>query len=507
MAKKKVAKTRMTAVIDRLNIGLHVDKREKKAEPDIDAFTDFTRANLCVEIPITESTNIRLRKAFHKAITHGLPKSKFKASFVLKSGSLKSGNVVVALVYESKNGTPNSVHYELKKQGNNHFFNAGGNPTSLAVGANDIPILITGFEYGKLKPAAVTFKYLNRIMFAILDVLLEEHNFKWTGADRKKLVNGDFSIQTYQVAWYSGDLGGDRKYVLLYIRTIYGGLNATSSYVENASKGLNLNARIWDNHDGNLTLEARSGDKNRSFSLTLYSKDEHPDNTDKQNCERVKQLIRWDCTLNNSFLASNQIKKISDLEKKYIEVCEKDGYDIGFIKYISEKVYSRLKIKYLLTINRESFEDIKNIAQTRTNKYEKMLAEHWFDYGQTFSKDTEGAAFFNIKRERYNAAKKALLAHGLDIEISRSAYEAILKNRADATMTERERGEYYSNTRGSASNSVVTWNELIERDTANAEKFKNSVGPAQGVLKIRKFKPVKITPEKFHIYEKFEEDE
>lgn len=451
------------------------------------------------EMAISKETHKSLRKAFHRALTRGI--TKYNVEFILVSGDPVVGNATFLLRYVTKNNKENCIQYEFKKQGNNHFVNVSGNPTSLAAGGNDLPILIKGFEYGDYNAPTITFKYLNRLMYAILDTILEEYKFQWKGEDKRKLVEGDISIQSYQIAWYSGDLQSQRDNILIFIRSMLGGLNASKGIVENVGKGLSLNTRIWDNHSGNLTIEAKSGDRNRAFSLTLYAKDEDPAYKEEgENNERLRQLIRWDCTLNHVFLASNKIKKIYDLEKKYIEVCDLHGYDVGFIKFISEKVYNRLKLPYFLGLHRESYLELVTMAEEAINKHERVLLDHWLDFGVPFEKDIDGANHFGIKRERYNEAKNAILKRGLDIDISRSTHEAILDNRARATLTLQERSENYKNKKGSKSNTAVSWNETIERDTENALKFKSILGDSGGVLRIRKFKPIKVSPDSFWVF-------
>lgn len=475
--KSKVIKTRMSAVVDHSTMGL----------------------TLGTEMEISEETHSSLRKAFKRAVARGI--TKYNVEFILISGDALSGNATFLLRYVTKNKKENSIQYEFKKQGSNYFINVSGNPTSLAAGGNDVPILIKGSEHGEYNTATITFKYLNRLMYAILDPILGEYNFKWSGKDKKKLVEGDINIQSYQVAWYSGDLADQRNNTLTFIRSMYGGLNATKNIVENVGKGLALNTRIWDNHDGNLTIEAKSGDKNRAFSLTLYAKDEDPSyKDDGDNNDRLRQLIRWDCTLNNAFLINNKIKKIKELEAKYIEVCDEFGYDIGFIKFISEKVYNRLKLPYFLGLHRDSFLALIEMAESITSKNERIVLDHWLAFNTPFEKDIDAANHFGIKRERYNEAKNTILKRGLDIDISRSTHEAILDNRARATLTAQERSENYKNKKGSKSNEAISWNETINRDTENAKKFKTILGDTGGVLKIRKFKPIKVTPDSFWVF-------
>ena len=241
-----VSKTRMSAVIDHSSMGL----------------------NLGTDFPVGKATYINARKAMHKACTIGCT---YNTTFKLLEGDPLKGRALYRLQFPNHDGTPNSVLYEFRELGNTYYIAVSGNPTRLLSGRNDIPVLVvnSAFELKsdyKLKQgekkynrATVTFKYLNRIMYAILDWLLEPFGFAWEGNDKINLIKGKFNITTYQIAWYSGDLKDARSILLNYLRVIYGSLDATEHSVKPGAAAIGLNTRVWENSSGNLSIEARTG--------------------------------------------------------------------------------------------------------------------------------------------------------------------------------------------------------------------------------------------------------
>lgn len=474
-------KTRMSGVIDNSSMGLSVGN------------------GLGTEMEISRTSYTKLRKCFASAAKHGV--TKYNVKFVLVGGHKTEGNATYHLYFVDKTKTVNCIQYEFKKMGGNHFINVSGNPTVMIAGGNDIPILVVGFEYGKYNAPTITLKWLNRIMYAALDELLAEFGFKWTGLDKKNLVEGNFDSQRYQIAWYSGDLRDKRTALMLYIRSIYCGMDLTSDRAVNVVADIGLNGRAWPNSEGNLTIEAKSGAVNKYFSLTLYAKDLDPKYSTLET-DRVANLIRWDCTLFNSFLRNSKIKKIKDLEARYIETCEKDGYDIGFIYFVSRKIQEQLKIEYLIELNVQDYKQMLKELNGVRGKNEIILAEHWLSYGETFDTAAELARHLNMKESTLSDAKKSIAKQTkLDIEIPRTTQEAILDNRERGTLTKEERGELLLDINGK-SNKAVKRSVTIERDKKNSETYskllKNT--DTQGVLRVRRFKPVKIKPANFWIY-------
>lgn len=465
---------------------------------------------LGTELPISQAANFGLRKAMYQASLSTLP---YATKFILASGDKKEGNAVYLMEYPIKNGGTNTTRYEFKKTGKNYFLNASGNPTCMAVGANDIPILIKGFEYGDYNTPTITFKYLNRLMYAALDTILETMGFNWDKypEDKARLKSGDISIHAYQIAWYSGDLGMDRDTVLRYLRLVYGGQDATLENVGNVMRYLGINARSWDNDEGNLTLSVMSGDKNKYFTLTLYAKDRHPDYMGMAETQkRVSHLIRWDCTLTNSFLQNNRIKKIKELEDRFVEECNQRGYDIGFIRFVAEKVFEKLKINHILALTNEKyFQMVHNAENSKKTKYEKIICNWWLNNKTVdmYESDKECAEKLNIQRERFNEAKLEILKRfDIDITIPRVTYEAILYNRENAALSIDERRDHVLNQRGESSNSYVRIERRREVDKNRLEIVANLIreDDINNAAYIRKFSPVKVTPSKFWIYKQKE---
>lgn len=475
-------KSRMSGVIDHSTMGLSIG----------------------TEMEISKSTHTSMRRALKKAVKYGC--NEFNVAFKLVNGDSMVGDAVYLLSFFNKNGTENSIRYEFRKQGNNHFLNVSGNPTSMVAGSNDIPILIKGFEYGDFKTAAITFKYLNRLMYAALDTLLKEHGFVWEGRDKQRLVDGDISIVQYQIAWYSGDLGDNREDVLQYLRVIYAGQDATQSAVRNVLGDIGIHARVWDNDDGNLTITAYNGvSRNKYFSLTLYAKDRDPLYiNEKSTLQRVSNLIRWDCTLSNSFLYNNKIKKIADLEERYIQQCELNGYDIGFIQYIAEKVHSKLNLNYFISVDHTEYQRLVKYAQDAPKtQYEQKLCDYWLDvHSLPIESDTDLATKLGIHRQRVAEAKKNLLNRGLDIAVPRRTLDAILYNRENQMITLEERSEHNMNRHGESSNKVVKIEDKRSRDQGRSKIVSKLLNKTdmQGVMRIRKFNPVKVKPSDFWIY-------
>lgn len=493
-----VSKTRMSAVIDHSSMGLNLG-------------TDFL---------VGKATYTKARKAMYKACIHGCD---FNVVFKLIEGDPLKGRALYRLQFPNYDGTPNSVLYEFKELGNNYYISVSGNPTRLLSGRNDIPVLVinSAFELKsdyKLKQgekkynrATVTFKYLNRIMYAILDWLLEPFDFAWEGSDKINLINGEFNITTYQIAWYSGDLKDARSTLLNYLRVIYGSLDATEHSVKPGAAAIGLNTRVWENSSGNLSIEARTGEK-RAFSLTWYAKDLHPDskNSEEDRRDRVRSLIRWDCTLNHIFLANNKMKTIKAIEERFIDECETVGkYDTGFVRYISNVVTERIKFNYLIRLNRETYKQALSKLEELEGKYERLIAKHWINFGQPLTSYPEAMKYFNAKfestgsntrltdknRARYMDAKEAIKRIGIDVDIPKTYHDTVLFGRAMSMITREER----TNINIGSFNKTPRFDELQERDAIMSAKLIEALNDDEGITTIRKFAPDKVKPGKFWI--------
>lgn len=472
-----MAKTKISGIVDNSTMGL----------------------NIGTEITISKKTSSSLRKAMYNAVTNGL--TGYKAKFELVSGNPTKGNCIYILTYAKSNGEENSIRYEFKEQ-NSIFLNVTGNPTCVVSGSNDIPVLIVGDLYGQHNAATTTFKYLNRVLYAILDTLLAEYGFRWEGVDKKRFVDGDINVQRYQIAWYSGNLGEQREDIMRFLRTCFGSQDASASRVVNIGKEMGISARVWDNHSGNITLEAKYKDNKRSFSLTLYSKDTEPGYIKAS--DRLSKLIRWDCTLNHQFLQNNSMRTIRDIEKLYVSVCDDSGYDIGFVKFLSSKIEARLQLSYILGLTVSDYRKSIQILEDIDTKSIRAIVKPWLEYNPIFGVDNTAqdiAKHFGIDPRRFSEIKKTILQlSDLDIGIPRSTHEAILMNRVNATMSLEDRGKLVTSSR--CSNNRVSWDELVERDASRMKVINDTLDSAGGMLKVRKLKPKRIRTENFWIYRK-----
>ena len=435
------------------------------------------------EMPMRKTEIKKLRKAIIA-----------KGSLFEIEGNIKGEGECMATIYID--GEP--VRYQFRNQGGNAFLNVTGNPAKLMTGSNSIPIILKDGEFSG-NAIVNTFKYSNRILFALLE-FIPDFAFRWQGQERKMLESGKFNISRLQYAWYSADLGSHRNNVLVFLRKCYNGQNSTKTKAYNLSKDLGFNVNAWDNHDGNLTLTGMAGDK-KDFSLTLYAKDESP-NSEKDSKTRLMSLIRFDGTFYDYFLKTHGIKQVVDLERKYEEVCNKSGYDIGFVRWLANYIYSRLKIEYVTKLNidqyREFINSAKQIAEGK-NLNEARLMEHWLSYGKTF--DSVGAKCEELgvnpkKHSEYVANIRDKT--GIDLDIPRTFHDAMLLNRIMGNMTEEERGDFLMNVRG---NSSVRVEELMERDSEMVQDMSGLLS-VEGLTRIRKMKPVILKSSDFWAYRK-----
>ena len=447
--------------------------------------------NIGTEMPVSKECFNSLKKAMHKASQAGLLRGHIRYEII--ANNQEKGLTAYRMHFIEKSGKNNMIVYDFFKKGNNYFINVSGNPSKLIIGANDVPALVIGSFYEQdYNAATVTFKYMNRVMYSIQDDLLADFGFSWTGKDKRNLVDGIINITSYQIAWYSGNLGEERQNLLNYLRVVYGSLDSTTHSVRPAAAAIGLNTFVWDNSEGNLTIQARSGIE-KLFSLTWYTKDGEPDYSG-ENSARLEKLIRWDCTFNGRFLQNKGIRTVKTLEEKYIQLCDKSSYDVGFIKFLANNVIERIKLNYLLSVTSDGYRKLLASLEGIKGKYEKMIVDNWLNYGKTFENFVEAAEHFGISdknRPRYTDAVKSLKGLGLDIEIPRTYIESTLFARFNSQITREERSHVVTG----SYNRTPGWNELAERDTAYADNINNR----DSLVKVRKFKPTKVKPSNFWI--------
>lgn len=476
-------KTRISGIVDNSTMGI-----------DISSNNDFG-----TEMEITKSTSDKLRRALKKAAKDGLPE--FAANIIHPHTDSSIFFISYPKKYAKEGKDEDNIQYEFKKQGSRHFLNVRGNPTALISGSNDIPVLIMDFDYQGMNRAAITFKYMNRILYALLDTLLAGYGFKWEGLDKKRLVDGDIAIHRYQIAWYSNDLGEYRDDVCRFLRKVFGGLDAVEDKVINVGDTLGISAKLYP-ENVNITLETKAGDK-KYFGLTFYAKDQEPGyNGDK---ERLEKLIRWDCTLHYAFLSSNRLKTVKALEEKYVSTCEVVGYDLGFIRYLADKVERRLKLPYLLGLSLDRFRQGIAALENVDGKNHSRVAKHWLEHGKNFDDDAEAAKFFDIQPSNYSVVKGDLLKLGIDVTFPRRTHDTILETRLLSMRSLEERSAAIIQKRGS--NNIIPWEELERRDTKLMKKLNAALDSSgKGALKVRKFTPMKIKTDNFWIYKRRVDD-
>lgn len=502
MTKHKTKKQRMSGIVDNSSMGLAMS----------------------TDMDITRASYIGLRKALNNFIKSSDNEVGIKVDLV--NGHRVEGNATYTIKFRDKTNHSGCITYEFKNRGSNYFLNVTCNPTVIVAGRNDLPIIIHEDKAvkkankpvevsGKSNSAITTLWYAGRVAYLILEDLLD---FEWHSLDRERIQKGDISIHRYQIAWYSNDLGDKRDALMLFLRAIYCGTDATSDYVKDVLGSLGIHGRAWQNSDGNLTIEVLVG-KNKYISITLYAKDLDP-KCAAIDTDRVQNLIRWDCTLFRAFLNNNKILKLKDFEKKYVELCEKDKYDIGFIRYLANLIQDKLYMKYLINLQVESYKDavkalngVKSKRKTTIKKkvgkdeveveiaVEEEIVKHWVSYGKSFNTKREFAEHIGISDSTINDALCRIKDKtGLNLEIPRSTHEAVLFNRENATLSMVERGERLLDIKG-VSNSAIKRIESVKRDKDNSETFSKLLQNTsmENPFKIRRFTPKSFTRKTFYI--------
>lgn len=396
--------------------------------------------------------------------------------------------------------------YDIK----GNFLNVTGNPTRIATGFNDIPVLVKGYEEyieNGTNSAYNTFKFFNRLLFILLEWLPSSHPFIWKGEDRKRFIRGDISIKQLQFAWYSNDLGSeeDRENVMNYLRSCYSGVSIIEGKVKNLAHNLGLSAAVYDNSKSNFNLTTSYG-SNREFSLQLYEKGKEP-GYNGDNEKRLQSLIRFDCTFNYGFLESNKIRKVRDLEERYKIECEKNGYDIGFYKWLSNKVIARIKLDYVAKLSSKSFTSMIDACEKITQTDQKRIIQHWLNNGKKFDSVKEKCEALNVNQANYARNVKFIRqVTGIDIDVPYEYHVVMLFNRISGRMTLEEKAEWIKNRK---SNRLVSYDELKDRDEESVismgEKLGISETSSPQIIRLRKLNPIKVQKDKLWIHKQFKE--
>ncbi|QXV74160.1 hypothetical protein [Rhizobium phage RHEph12] len=419
------------------------------------------------------------------------------------------------------------IVYEFKKQGDNFFLNVQGNPTKLMIGNNNVPCLLRDGEF-EGNAVLNTFKYANRIMYAILEYI-PGFNFKWEGKEKQQLVKGHFNGSRLQYAWYSRDLHSParRTAVLRFLKLCYGGQSMTKEEVSNIASHLGLNFTAWDANrankkDGillpndNITIAGKAGDK-RDFALTLYAKDEELLLNSLQNDEaqkvareegkRFSSLIRFDCDFNDYFLRQNNIKLVADLENRFEEICDRDGYDIGFIRWLATSLHNRLKLGYVVSLTADDYaarlEKVEDLMRTAKGDVAKLL-QHWHEFGPPYATVAAKCEHLNVSAANYaKTVGKILQETGIDVDVSRTYHEGMLQNRLIATLSNEERTTNVL--APDNSNQRIKPSEMRDRDAKMAEKISEFIS-SDGAFRVRTLKPTVISVKEFAAYRALQED-
>lgn len=492
MVKKKSSKKqKLSGIIDNSSMGIAIGN---------------------AEMQISQKVAMQLRKEMRKH-----PK------FIGSGNDTLQGNTIYTLIINDDH----KIVYEFKVQGSTVFLNVQGNPTKLMGGNNNVPVLLKDGEFAG-NAVLNTFKYANRIMYAILE-RIPGFKFEWTGAEKQRLVDGQFNGSRLQYAWYSRDLTSrkNRSAVLRFLRLCYGGLSVSKEEVSNIASHLGLNFTAWDSNrankdtgillpNENITIVGKAGDK-KDFSLTLYAKDEElvlnarkdkdAQDTAREQGKRFSSLIRFDCDFNDYFLRTHNIKVVDDLEKKFEAICDVDGYDIGFIKWLAASLHNRLKLGYVVSITADNYaerlarmEDYRRAAKGDAAK----LMQYWYDYGLPYSTVSAKCDHLNINATNYSkTVAKIKEETGLDVDVSRTYHEAMLQNRLMATLSNEERT--VNILAPDNSNQRIKPSEMRERDAKTAEKISEVIA-ANGSFQVRRLKPTVIAVKDFAAYKALRED-
>lgn len=467
MGKTATKKTRLTGMTDRSTWG----------------------TDLQSELPIEADSEKRIRKMLSNA-----------PAVKLKSGNAKSGDALWELIVERKGEPYVAAMYSLEHRGGRTFLNVQGNPTILACGENDIPILIINYPWKAANAITSTFQFCNRFLFILLELIPSAFPFEWTGEDRKRFERGDINIKQLQYAWYSADLGVDRELVLNFIRRVYTGDDDQFGIVRPLAEILGIKMEKWKGTT-NTTLSVYH--RNTRFqSLTLYKKDEHDDSNDDTH-ERLSSVIRFDCTFYYAFLAANKINTVKELEQKFIECCEDGGYDIGFYRWLNDKMGERYRLGYLAKITPAIYLRMLKKCEKVTSKPDQAIAKWWMNFGE-YSTNIDLALKTELPEGHITEyVRNFQQATGIDITIPRHYLIRMLWYRMTGKMTIEEVEDYVKSAKLRVNN-LVAFDKLLERDVEDQKVvIKHLRG--ENVVKFRRMNPRRISYHKMWILRQLQE--
>lgn len=457
-----MAKTRITGIIDQSSFGL----------------------SSSTELEIDKTIARQLRKAVIGQTGHQWLRSSGEDTFYLND----------------VNGANYAV-YQVKVSNNRLFLNVTGNPTRMLSGRNDFPVLLTGVSGNA---ALETFKFGLRLPYLILEKLPSSEPFVWPREYRKMIDAGNFSVTQLQLAWYSADLGESRDTVLKYLRSVYAG--GVGHSTKTLASLINITATKFDNgmDNYNLSLQSKVG-KNKSFTLVLYAKDKSNLELNKEAEEeddiRVNSRIRFDCTLFGTYLRQINAGKVNDLERLFQLKCEEDSYDIGFYKWLTNRIYNRLKLNVMLTLNSDTFFPTlasireyvaENLTGGKKEVKAKML-QAWltksFSTGEEWANEA-GVSHISVKRSQSILEEE----YGMDFMVPYELYLHSISNLANLCMTNAdvERLMDYG------SNSLPDFDAIRRKVKAITKEVAEKLSNGKG-FRLAKMKPTRVRVDNYHL--------
>ena len=481
-----MAKTRLSTQIDAANVGIKTE-------------TNFK---------ITNKGSMLLKKSIRKALKKtGKGSIKIFESVSKSDSSPNSVSFIYTILYPKLNGDTTSIQYELKQSGNNYFINCKANPVTLLSGDNVIPVIVAGVT------PLENFGEMLRLPYNVLEDWLPD--FKWCSKDRKNIDEGNIHISFCNMPFYSGDLGEHKDTALQYIRTLYSGfatsdLGKVSDTLIGAGELLGIQCIQWPG-TLNTTLKVTHGSSNKSyFSLTCYDKNvQNEDSTVtlnkkmKDDRDMVKSRIRYDVSMYSKFMRVNNMETIAKFESLYEKVCEVGGYDIGFTRWLSDKIMKKIQLPYLLTMNKDSFYERVRKAESKyvgESTAAALVFQEWCK-GSKCTTAKEYETKLGVKKV-YKARTTILDTFGIDVFISKQFINSSILALTLACMTKEEQetlAEMFTDVDG-MSNAAgrISFPKISKRLTKVMKQVASVMLDENKTTAITKFKPNKIVWKKAH---------
>ena len=197
------------------------------------------------------------------------------------------------------------------------------------------------------------------------------------------------------------------------------------------------------------------------------------------------------------------------MESLYEEMCEKDGYDGGFVSWLKSEVLNVIQLDYVLSLDADVYAEMLKKADEIKGKTQKLLIEKWMDYNVNFGDKSlsEIGAMIEMNetnsRNLSSAIESIQEQTGINIRIPRLYHGQLLFNRFSYNMSPEERDNYVMKYKGNQRVSVET---IIERDIQRLAKIKTAL-KTKGNVSLRRFNPRKISVENLWVLQKIQEFE